>query len=104
LMLLMGGAAMSDAMRQAGGDQAIGAGALAGIGIGVVFIAAAVLVGFTTLGGVIGAAIFGKGAGAPPPPPPPGSGFGGPAGGGFGDQPGGGGFGGPSAGGFGQGT
>jgi hypothetical protein len=32
----------------------------------------------TLLGGVIGSAIFGKGAGAPPPPPP--GGFGGPGG------------------------
>lgn len=99
MMLLMGGAMMSDAMQQAGGDQAIGAGALAGIGVGIVFIAAAILVGFTTLGGVIGAAIFGKGTSAAPPPPPPGGGFGGPAGGGFGGPQGGGGFGSPSGGG-----
>ncbi|HWS55209.1 MAG TPA: hypothetical protein VN228_13825 [Pyrinomonadaceae bacterium] len=94
LMLLTGGAAMSQAMQQAGGSDAVGAGMLAGLGAFMVVVVAALLVGFTALGGLIGAAIFGKGAGAPPPPPPA-SGFGGPAGG-----PGG--FGGPGGGSYGQ--
>jgi hypothetical protein len=109
LMLLTGGAMMSDAMQRAGGDQAVGAGMLAGLGAAVVFVVAALLVGFTALGGLIGAAIFGKGgAGAPPPPPPSTPGYGGPgAGGGYGDQAGGGGggsYGGPTGGSYGQGS
>ncbi|HEV3467801.1 MAG TPA: hypothetical protein VG148_00660 [Pyrinomonadaceae bacterium] len=99
MMLLMGGAMMSDAMQRAGGEQALGAGALAGLGVGIVFVAAVILIGFTTLGGLIGAAIFGKGAGAAPPPPPPAPGFGGPTGG-----PAGGGYGGPAGGSYGQGS
>src|SRR5437763_16662217 len=77
LMLLWGGgAAMSQAVQQSGGS-AMGAGVLAGLGAFIIVVVAAVIVGFTVLGGVIGAAVLGKGAGAPPPPPPP-SGFGGP--------------------------
>ena len=104
-ILFMGGAAITDAMRQAGGGETIGAGLGIAAVIVVVFIMAGVIVGFTALGGLLGAAIFGKGAGTtPPPPPPPGGGFGGPAGGGYGDQSGGGGYGGPTGGSFGQGS
>lgn len=76
LMLLWGGAAM---MSSSGSGSAVGAGVVAGLGMFVVVIAAAVIAGFTVLGGVIGAAVLGKGAGAPPPPPPPAAGgYGGP--------------------------
>ncbi len=89
MMLLSGGAAMSEALRQSGGGDALGAGALAGLGAFIVVVVAAIIVGLTAVGGMIGAAIFGKGAGTPPPPPPPAGGFGGgptggPAGGSFG--------------------
>ncbi len=80
MMLLSGGAAMSEALRQSGGGDAIGAGALAGLGAFIVVVVAAIIVGLTAVGGMIGAAIFGKGAAAPPPPPAGGFG-GGPAGG-----------------------
>ena len=114
MVLVMGSAAISDAMQRAGGDQAIGAGVGIAVVIVTVFVMAIVVFGFTTLGGLLGAAIFGKGTSAAPPPPPPGGGFGGPAGGGFGGPPqgggygdqqqgGGGGYGGPSGGSFGQG-
>lgn len=88
MMLLTGGAALTQAMQQAGGSDAVGAGVLAGLGAFMVVVVAALLVGFTALGGLIGAAIFGKGAGTPPPPPPA-SGFGGPSAGGFGGPTGG---------------
>ena len=96
LMLLTGGAALNQAMQQAGGSDAVGAGMLAGLGAFMVVVVAALLVGFTALGGLIGAAIFGKGAAGAPPPPPPSPGFGGPAGGA------GGGYGGPTGGSYGQ--
>lgn len=103
LTLIFGGAAIADAIQQSSGSGAAVAGLGAVVGGLALLISAGVLVGFTTLGGVIGAAIFGKGAGAapPPPPPPPAGGFGG----GYGNPPaGGGGYGGPSGGSYGQGT
>jgi hypothetical protein len=81
LMLLVGMAQMEAQMaqlRQAGVDLPF-----AGIALGIVglLIGAVGLVICATIGGLIGAPIFGKGAGTPPPPPPAG-GYGGPAGGG----------------------
>ena len=78
-----------------------GAGIGGAIFMGLVW--AVLLVIFSTVGGLIGVAIFEKRKGGPPPPPPPpaGGGFGGPAGGGFGGGPAGGGFGGPQGGGYG---
>lgn len=91
-MMLLGGAMqISQQLQQAGGGEMAALGA--GLGIFMVFIVAGVIVGFGALGGLIGAAIFGKnrpGGGAnpnvPPPPPPP-TNYGGtqpPAGGGYG--------------------
>jgi hypothetical protein len=99
LSILIGAAMMQaqmEQMRQAGIDIPFGGMALMVVGAIMGAIGIAVL---TTLGGLIGAAIFGKnvGTGTPPPPPPP-SGFGGPTGGSFGG-PAGGGFGGPAGGG-----
>ena len=68
---------MSQAVQQSGGS-AMGAGMLAGLGAFIVVVVAVVIIGCTALGGLIGAAVLGKGAGAPPPPPPPPAGFGGP--------------------------
>lgn len=79
----------------------IGAGMMAGLGFGALVIRAVIVLGCGALGGIIGAAIFGKnrpGAGAPPPPPPPD--FGGQQGGGYG----GGGTGGTTGGSFGAGS
>jgi len=78
MLLWGGGAAMSQAVQQSGGS-AMGAGMLAGLGAFIVVVVAVVIIGCTALGGLIGAAVLGKGAGAPPPPPPPPpAGFGGP--------------------------
>jgi hypothetical protein len=74
LVLVWGGAAM---MSSSDSGSAVGVGIVAGLGSLIIVVAAVVIAGFTVLGGVIGAAVLGKGAGAPPPPPPP-SGFGGP--------------------------
>lgn len=71
LWLISGGAAMSQAVQDSGASGAVGSGMLAGLGIFMVVIVAAVIVGLTAVGGLLGAAILGKGAGAPPPPPPP---------------------------------
>jgi hypothetical protein len=92
-MFVFGGgtAAMSEAIRQQGGEGVIGAGAIAGLGAFFIVVVAAIIVGLAALGGMIGASIFGKGAGAPPPPPPAGGFGGGPAGG-------------PAGGSFGQGS
>jgi hypothetical protein len=108
LTLLMGGAAISQAIQQSGGSGMAGAGLAAGLGAFAVVVVAVIILGFTTLGSVIGAAILGKGgaAGVPPPPPPPvGGGYGGPGtpggGGGYGGgAPGGG----TPGGGYGQGV
>ena len=78
LSLLMGGAAIASALQRSGGSGMAGAGLAAGLGIFVVVIAGVVILGFTTLGGVIGAAVLGKGGAAGAPPPPP---YGGPTGG-----------------------
>jgi len=78
IILLFGAASMSAQMSQAGVDLPF-SGVVLGIVVALIF-AVGVFV-FTLLGGVIGAAIFGKGAGpatAPPPPPPPS--YGGPGG------------------------
>lgn len=104
LTLLFGGAAIASAIQQSGGSGLAGAGLAAGLGAFAVVIVGVIILGFTTLGGVIGAAILGKGGGIPgagaPPPPPPGGGYGGPG------APGGGGYGGGSTppGGYGGGT
>ena len=71
MWLISGGAAMSQAMQQSGAGDAVGTGMLAGLGVFMVVVVAAVIVGLTAVGGLLGAAILGKGAGAPPPPPPP---------------------------------
>ncbi len=75
-------AAQFEQMQRAGVE--IPFSGMAAIVMGVVMGAIGVFV-FTVIGGLIGAAIFGKGAGTPPPPPPAAGGFGGgPAGGGGG--------------------
>src|SRR5205085_10192366 len=91
LSLFITGAAMQQMFQQAGlKDLPIAGPALA---ILIVLFVALILVGFTTLGGVIGVAIFGKNRpGLTPPPPPPGASFGG---GPSVTPPGGPGFGGP---------
>ena len=71
-MMLLGGAMqISSQLEQAGGGSMAALGA--GLGIFMVFIVAGVIVGSGALGGVIGAAIFGKnrpgGSDMPPPPP-----------------------------------
>ena len=71
MWLISGGAAMSQAMQEAGGSGAVGTGMLAGLGVFMVIIVAGVIVGLTAVGGLLGAVILGKGAGTPPPPPPP---------------------------------
>lgn len=78
ILVLFGAASMTSSMAQAGVDLPFSGIVLA---IVIALILAVGVFGFTVLGGVIGAAIFGKGAGTPPPPPPPPAGFGGPAGG-----------------------
>src|SRR5215213_8034847 len=89
LTLIFGGAAIASALQRSGGSGVAGAGLAAGLGAFAVVIAGVIILGFTTLGGVIGAAVLGKGGGAGvPPPPPPGGGYGGPG------APGGGGYGG----------
>lgn len=102
--LLFGAAAMAAQMQQmerAGVSVPLSGIALTFVGSLMGAIGVAVL---TVLGGVIGAAIFGKGPAAPPPPPPPAAGgpggYGQPGPGGYG-QPGGGGYGQPG-GGYGQ--
>jgi hypothetical protein len=88
-MMLLGGAMqISQQLEQAGGGGMAAFGA--GLGIFMVFIVAGIIVGFGALGGLIGAAIFGKnrpgGGGSTMPPPPP-TNYGGtqpPAGGGYG--------------------
>lgn len=92
-MMLLGGAANIAAQVESSGGEAAGmAGMMAGLGFALVFVVAAILVGLGAVGGLIGAAIFGKnrpgGVGTPPPPPPadfggPGGGYGG-TGGGYG--------------------
>ena len=111
LTLLFGGAAIASALQQSGGSGLAGAGLAAGLGAFAVVIVGVIILGFTTLGGVIGAAILGKGGGpgTSAPPPPPGGGFpgpGAPGGGGYGGGNPGGGYGGGSApgGGYGQGV
>lgn len=78
-MMLLGGAMqISQQLEQAGGGGVAAFGA--GLGIFIVFIVAGVIVGFGALGGVIGAAIFGKnrpGGTTPNTPPPPPSNYGG---------------------------
>jgi hypothetical protein len=81
LTLIWGGLSMASSSSENGG--ALGAGLAAGLGAFIVVVVAAVLIGFMILGGLIGAAVLGKGgAAAPPPPPPPpppaAGGFGGP--------------------------
>ena len=97
--LLFGAAAMRAQMEQmarAGVELPSSLSGMALIIVGVIIGAVGVFI-FTVIGGLIGAPIFGKGAGTPPPPPPPQA-----AGGGFGGGPAGGG---PTGGGsFGQGT
>ena len=75
--ILFGAAAIAAQMSQAGVNLPVSGMALVVVGV---LIGAVLVFIFTVIGGLIGAPIFGKGAGAPPPPPPP-SGFGGPAGG-----------------------
>ena len=75
--ILLGAAAISAQMAQAGVNLPVSGMALVLVGV---LIGAVLVFIFTVIGGLIGAPIFGKGTGAPPPPPPP-SGFGGPAGG-----------------------
>lgn len=73
IMLIGGAASIAQNLQQAGGEAAGFAGMAAGLGFLIVFVAAGIIIGLTALGGLIGAAIFGKGrpgAGAPPPPPP----------------------------------
>lgn len=77
LTLLWSGAAMIDAAQRSGGSSAAGVGVVAGLGLFVFVVAAGVLVGFNTIGGVIGAALFGKGTGPGMTPPPPPSNYGG---------------------------
>lgn len=73
-------AAQFEQMQRAGVE--IPFSGMAAIVMGVIMGAVGVFV-FTVIGGLIGAAIFGKGAGTPPPPPPAAGGFGGgPTGGG----------------------
>lgn len=69
LSLIIGAAAMEQAFRQANIDLPLGGVALMLFGS---VIGAVVLAGLTTLGGLIGAAAFGKNrpGGMPPPPPP----------------------------------
>ena|SRR5205085_5350150 len=77
LALFVTGASLQQAFQQAGvRDLPIAGTALA---ILIVLFVAIILVGFSTLGGVIGVAIFGKNrpGGMPPAPPPPPAGFGG---------------------------
>ena len=76
-------AAQFEQMQRAGVE--IPFSGMAAIVMGVIMGAVGVFV-FTVIGGLIGAPIFGKGAGTPPPPPPPAAGGfgGGPAGGGGG--------------------
>ena len=95
LMLLGGAAAISQQLESAGGGSAAAFGA--GLGFFVVFLVAGIIIGSGALGGVIGAAIFGKnrpGGGTTPPPPPP-TNYG--DSGGIGTQP-------PAGGGYGGGT
>ncbi|MCA1631125.1 MAG: hypothetical protein LC785_15555 [Acidobacteria bacterium] len=74
IMLITGAASIAQGLQRAGGETAGMAGMAAGLGFFFVFVAAAIIVGLTALGGLIGAAIFGKGRpggmGTPPPPPP----------------------------------
>jgi hypothetical protein len=74
------------ALQQAGGESAGLAGMAAGLGAFAVVVGAGLVFGLTVLGGVIGAAVLGKGrpggAGSSPPPPP--SDFGGTGGTGYG--------------------
>lgn len=97
-MMLLGGAMqISQQLEQAGGGGMAAFGA--GLGIFMVFIVAGVIVGFGALGGLIGAAIFGKnrpgGSTMPPPPPtnyggtqpPAGGGYSGGGGGTYGSNP-----------------
>ncbi|HEX7173967.1 MAG TPA: hypothetical protein VF240_01610 [Pyrinomonadaceae bacterium] len=80
VFLLIGAASITSQMSQAGVDIPF-SGTILAIIVALIF--AIGVFAFTVLGGLIGAAIFGKGgAGAPPPPPPPN--FGGPAGGTYG--------------------
>jgi hypothetical protein len=77
IMLIWGGAMISQQVAERGGSSgALGTGLLAGLGAFVVVVAALVIAGCGALGGLIGAAIFGKkgagGAGPMPPPPPTG--------------------------------
>jgi hypothetical protein len=91
MMLLSGGAAISQQLQRQGseGGAALGAGMLAGLGAFVVVIVAIVIVGCGALGGLIGAAIFGKkgAGGAGPMPPPPTGGYTGGMTGGMPPQP-----------------
>ncbi|HZB46508.1 MAG TPA: hypothetical protein VE360_14735, partial [Pyrinomonadaceae bacterium] len=75
--LLLGAAAISAQLAQANVDLPFSGMALVIVGV---FIGAILVLIFTVIGGLIGAPIFGKGAGpaAPPPPPPPS--YGGPGG------------------------
>jgi hypothetical protein len=109
--LIIGSAAMAAQMAQmerAGVSVPLSGIALQFVGALMGAVGVAVL---TVLGGVLGAAIFGKGGApggaVPPPPPPPAGGYGGAGapgapGGGYG-QPGGGGYGQPGGGGGGYG-
>jgi hypothetical protein len=75
LALFVTGATIQQAFQQAGmRDLPIAGTALA---ILIALLVALILVGFTTLGGVIGVAIFGKNRPGTPPTPPPPAGFGG---------------------------
>jgi hypothetical protein len=93
-MMLLGGAVqISQQLQQAGGGGLAAFGA--GLGIFMVFIVAGIIVGFGAIGGLIGAAVFGKnrpGGGSTMPPPPPPTNYGGtqpPAGTGYSDGSGG---------------
>jgi hypothetical protein len=67
LTLLFGAAQIEDALRQSGMQAP-----LSGIALGIVgtLVVAVILVLFSTLGGLVGVAIFEKRKGSVPPPPP----------------------------------
>ena len=69
ILLLVTAGSISLQMAQAGVDLPF-SGMVLGIVIGLIMLVG--VFAFTVLGGVIGAAIFGKPKGTPPPPPPPG--------------------------------
>lgn len=76
ILLVVGVASVTTQMAQAGVEMPFSGLVLA---IVIALIVAVGVFGFTVLGGVIGAAIFGKPKGVVPPPPPPPPGYSGPA-------------------------